>query len=90
MLEPAYTLLFNIHDVLEEVNGYSYCPPLPDMAMLGVNVRILLLHCFILLFSPLLGSPDDYSDGPKHVRKNNKKEYNTQINSKSIPLGLNM
>jgi hypothetical protein len=60
------------------------------MAMLGVNLRILLLHCFILLFSLLLGSPADYSDDPKHVRENSKKEYNTQINSKCIALGLNI
>jgi len=55
------------------VNVYNYCLPLTDMAMLGVNLRILLLHCFILLFSLLLGSPDDYSDDPKHVKENNKK-----------------
>ena len=42
------------------------------MAMLGVKLRILLLHCFILLFSLSLGSPDDYSDDPKHERENNK------------------
>jgi len=58
--------------------------------MLRLNLRILLLHCFILLFSLLLGPPDDYSDDTKHVRENNKKEYNTQFNSKSIELGLNM
>jgi hypothetical protein len=59
-----YTLLFNIHDVSEEVNVNNYCLPLTDMAMLGVNLRILLLHCFILLFSLLLGPPGDYSDDP--------------------------
>jgi hypothetical protein len=61
-----------MHGVSEEVNGYSYCLPFTDLAMLGVNLRILLLHCFILLFSLLLGSPDDYSDDPKHLRENNK------------------
>lgn len=32
-----------------------------------------IIALFYFIVFPLLGSPDDYLDDPKHVRENNKK-----------------